>query len=158
MRRTLLAILLLTATTASADPALQGVWEIASTSYDDEAVTLREPRQIKIFTSERVIYTYYYEVSEQQPNYLSVGHGTYSYADGILRETIVNHSNPDLIGQIFEVTVSVREDANSFTQIVDLGKYVCGRPGPAWNSTPASLDLTAHRSGILGEKDQSVRF
>ena len=124
MRRTLLAILLLTATTASADPALQGVWEIANTSYDDEAVTLREPRQIKIFTSERVIYTYYYEVSEQQPNYLSVGHGTYSYADGILRETIVNHSNPDLIGQIFEVTVSVREDANSFTQIVDLGKYV----------------------------------
>ena len=124
MRRTLLAILLLTATTASADPALQGVWEIASTSYDDEAVTLREPRQIKIFASERVIYTYYYEVSEQQPNYLSVGHGTYSYADGILRETIVNHSNPDLIGQIFEVTVSVREDANSFTQIVDLGKYV----------------------------------
>jgi hypothetical protein len=124
MRRTLLAILLLTATTASADPALQGVWEIASTSYDDEAVTLREPRQIKIFTLERVIYTYYYEVSEQQPHYLSVGHGTYSYADGILRETIVNHSNPDLIGQIFEVTVSVREDANSFTQIVDLGKYV----------------------------------
>ena len=124
MRRTLLAILLLTATTASADPALQGVWEIASTSYDDEAVTLREPRQIKIFTSERVIYTYYYEASEQQPHYLSVGHGTYSYADGILRETIVNHSNPDLIGQIFEVTVSVREDANSFTQIVDLGKYV----------------------------------
>ena len=124
MRQTLLAILLLTATTASADPALQGVWEIASTSYDDEAVTLHEPRQIKIFTSERVIYTYYYEVSEQQPHYLSVGHGTYSYADGILRETIVNHSNPDLIGQIFEVTVSVSDDDNSFTQVVDLGKYV----------------------------------
>ena len=124
MRQTLLAILLLTATTASADPALQGVWEIASTSYDDEAVTLREPRQIKIFTSERVIYTYYYEVSEQQPHYLSVGHGTYSYTDGILRETIVNHSNPDLIGQVFDVTVSVSEDDNSFTQVGDLGKYV----------------------------------
>ena len=124
MRQTLLAILLLTAATASADPALQGVWEIASTSYDDEAVTLREPRQIKIFTLDRVIYTYYYEVSEQQPHYLSVGHGTYSYADGILRETIVNHSNPDLIGQVFEVTVAVSEDDNSFTQVVDLGKYV----------------------------------
>ena len=124
MRQTLLAVLLLAGTTASADPALRGVWEIASTSYDDETIALREPRQIKIFTSERVIYTYYYEVSEQQPNYLSVGHGTYSYADGILRETIVNHSNPDLIGQIFEVTVSVSEDASSFTQVVDLGKYV----------------------------------
>ena len=94
MRQTLLAILLLTATTASADPALQGVWEIASTSYDDEVVTLREPRQIKIFTSERVIYTYYYEVSEQQPHYLQVGHETYSYTDDILRETIVNPQIP----------------------------------------------------------------
>lgn len=124
MRQTLLAVLLLAGTTASADPALRGVWEIASTSYDDETIALREPRQIKIFTSERVIYTYYYEVSQQQPHYLSVGHGTYSYADGILKETIVNHSNPDLIGQIFEVTVLVSEDDNSFTQVVDLGKYV----------------------------------
>ena len=124
MRQTSLAILLLTATTASAEPALQGVWEIARTSYDDEAVTLREPSQIKIFTSERVIYTYYYEVSEQQPHYVSVGHGTYSYTDGILRETIVNHSNLDLIGQVFDVTVSVSEDDNSFTQVIDLGKYV----------------------------------
>ena len=31
-------------------------------SHDDEAVTLREPRQIKIFTSDRVIYTYYYYI------------------------------------------------------------------------------------------------
>ena len=77
MRQTLQAILLLTATTASADPALKGVWEIARTSYDDKAVSLREPRQIKIFTSERVLYTYYYEVPEQQPHHLSVGHGTY---------------------------------------------------------------------------------
>ena len=124
MRRALLAILLLTATTVSANPALQGVWEIASTSYDDEVVTLRDPRQIKIFTSERVIYTYYYEVSEEQPHYLSVGHGTYSYEAGSLTETIENHSNPDLIGETFEVEVSVSADGNSFTQVVDLGKYV----------------------------------
>ena len=42
----------------------------------------------------------------------------------MLRETIVNHSNPDHIGQIFEVTVSISENDNPFTQIVDLGKYV----------------------------------
>ena len=71
-----------------------------------------------------MIYTYYYEASEQLPHYLSVGHGTYSYEDGLLRETIVNHSNPNLIDQSFEVTVSVSEDENSFTQVVDLGKYV----------------------------------
>ncbi len=124
MRQTLLAILLLTATNVSADPALKGVWEIASSAYDDEAVTPREPFQIKICTAVRANYTYYYEVSKQKPLHLSVGHGTYSYADGRLRETIVNHSNPDLIGQIFEVTVSASEDDNSFTQVVDLGKYV----------------------------------
>ena len=71
-----------------------------------------------------MIYTYKYKVSEQQSHYLSVDHGTYSYTDGILRETIVNHSNPNLIGQVFDVTVSVSEDDNSFTQVVDLGKYV----------------------------------
>ncbi len=94
MRLTLLAILPLTATTASANPALQGVWEIANTSHDGKAVTLSEPRQIKIFTSERVIYTYYYWVSEQLPHFLYVGHGTYSYVDGILRGTIVNPQIP----------------------------------------------------------------
>ena len=124
MRRAVFAVLCFIATAASADSALQGAWEIASTTYDDEVITLREPRQIKIFTAERVIYTYYYEVSEQLPHYLSVGHGTYSYEDGLLRETIVNHSNPNLIDQSFEVTVSVSEDENSFTQVVDLGKYV----------------------------------
>ena len=124
MRRALLAILLLTATTVSADPTLRGVWQIASTSYDDEVITLREPRQIKIFTSERVIYTYYYEVSEEQPHYLSVGHGTYSYDAGSLTETIENHSNPDLIGETFKVEVSVSADGDTFTQVVDLGKYV----------------------------------
>ena len=53
-----------------------------------------------------------------------MGHGTYSYADGILRETIVNDSNPDHIGQIFEGPVSISENDNPFTQLVDLGKYV----------------------------------
>ncbi len=124
MRQILLTILLFTATTVSAEPTLRGTWEIASTFYDEEAVTLREPRQIKIFTPERVIYTYYFEVSEEKPHYLSVGHGTYSYEAGSLTETIENHSNPDLIGETFEVEVSVSADGNSFTQVVDLGKYV----------------------------------
>ncbi len=68
MRQNLLAILLFTAATASANPTLQGVWEIASTSYDDEVIIPREPHQIKIFTLQRVIYIYYSEVSEQQPH------------------------------------------------------------------------------------------
>ena len=124
MRRTLFAVLCFISTAASADSALEGAWKIAITTYDDKVINLREPRQIKILTAERVVFTYYCEVSEQLPHYLSVGNGTYSYEDGLLRATIVNHSNPNLIDQSFEVTVSVSEDENSFTQVVDLGKYV----------------------------------
>ena len=67
-------MLLLRATTVCANPKLHGVWEIASTSYDDELVTLRESPQTKIFAPKRVIHTYYSEVSDQQPHYPSVGH------------------------------------------------------------------------------------
>ena len=125
MLRASLSILLILSFNASAqDTSLQGVWQISSTAYDGEIVDLPQPPQIKIFTSERVIYTYYYEVSEEQPHYLSVGHGTYSYDAGSLTETIENHSNPDLIGETFKVEVSVSADGDTFTQVVDLGKYV----------------------------------
>ena len=125
MLRASLSILLILSFNASAqDTSLQGVWQISSTAYDGEIVDLPQPPQIKIFTSERVIYTYYYEVSEERPHYLSVGHGTYSYDAESLTETIENHSNPDLIGETFKVEVSVSADGDTFTQVVDLGKYV----------------------------------
>ena len=56
-------------------------------------------------------------------HYLSVGHGTI-VADGMLRETIVNQSNLEIIGETFEVSVTVSEDDNTVTLVVDLGKYV----------------------------------
>lgn len=40
----------------------------------------------------------------------------------------MNHSNRELIGETFEVTVTVSEDDNSFTQVVDLEKYVLREP------------------------------
>ena len=70
------------------------------------------------------MYTYYSPLSDDQPAYLSVGHGTYDYKAGSLTETIENHSNPDLIGETFEVEVSISADGDTFTQVVDLGKYV----------------------------------
>ena len=125
MRGVLFSILLVVTTRAAADPAaLQGVWQIASTSYNDEVIAPIEPRQIKLFTSDRVFYTYYPAQTDDAPPYLSVGHGTYVYADGSLSEVIDNHSSREIIGQTFEVEVSVSPDGNSFTQIVDLGKYV----------------------------------
>jgi len=125
MLRASLSILLILSFNAWAqDATLQGVWLISSTEYDGEIVDLPQPPQIKIFTSERVIYTYYNPLSDDQPAYLSVGHGTYAYENGSLTETIDNHSNPDLIGETFEVEVSISADGDTFTQVVDLGKYV----------------------------------
>lgn len=125
MRGALFSILLAVSTYAAADSStLKGVWQIASSSYDDQAITLIEPRQIKLFTSDRVFYTYYPAQEDETRPYLSVGHGRYRYTNGSLTEVIDNHSSRELIGQTFEVEVSVSPDGNSFTQIVDLGKYV----------------------------------
>ena len=124
LRATLSLLLMLSSSAFAQDTSLQGVWLISSTEYDGEIVDLPQPPQIKIFTSERVIYTYYNPLSDDQPAYLSVGHGTYAYENGSLTETIDNHSNPDLIGETFEVEVSISADGDTFTQVVDLGKYV----------------------------------
>ena len=124
LRATLSLLLILSFNAFAQDTSLQGVWQISSTAYDGEMVDLPQPPQIKIFTVERVIYTYYNPLSDDQPAYLSVGHGTYAYEAGSLSETIENHSNPDLIGETFEVEVSVSADGDAFTQVVDLGKYV----------------------------------
>ena len=124
LRATLSLLLILSFNAFAQDTSLQGVWQISSTAYDGEMVDLPQPPQIKIFTVERVIYTYYNPLSDDQPAYLSVGHGTYAYGNGSLSETIENHSNPDLIGETFEVEVSISADGDTFTQVVDLGKYV----------------------------------
>ena len=100
MRGVLFSILLVVTTRAAADPAaLQGVWQIASTSYNDEVIAPIEPRQIKLFTSDRVFYTYYPAQTDDAPPYLSVGHGTYVYADGSLIEVIDNHSSREIIAK-----------------------------------------------------------
>ena len=124
LRASLSLILILSFNAFAQDTSLRGVWQISSTAYDGEIVDLPQPPQIKIFTAERVIYTYYNPLSDDQPAYLSVGHGTYAYEAGSLSETIENHSNPDLIGETFEVEVSISPDGDTFTQVVDLGKYV----------------------------------
>lgn len=124
LRATLSLLLILSFNAFAQGASLQGVWQISSTTYDGETVDPPEPPQIKIFTAKRVIYTYYNPLSDDQPAYLSVGHGTYAYENGSLSETIENHSNSDLIGETFEVEVSVSADGNTFTQVVDLGKYV----------------------------------
>ena len=104
--------------------SLKGVWQIQTTVYDGEDQSIRKPEQIKIFTDQHVFYTYYDPNLGTAEPLLSVGHGTYTMNNGTLSETIINHTNPSLIGETFSVIVELSEDGNTFQQVVDLGKYV----------------------------------
>ena len=104
--------------------SLEGVWQIQSTVYDGEEQSIRQPKQIKIFTGKHFFYTYYDPNLGTPEPLLSAGHGTYTLNNGTLSETIVNHSNAALVGETFSVTIELSEDGNTFQQVVDLGKYV----------------------------------
>ena len=71
-----------------------------------------------------MIYTYYSSDQGSGGPSLGVGHGTYQLEGNTLTETIANHSNADMIGKTFQVNVTVSDDGDSFSQVVDLGKYV----------------------------------
>lgn len=104
--------------------SLEGVWQIQSTGYDGEEQSIRQPKQIKIFTEKHFFYTYYDPNLGTPEPLLSAGHGTYTLSNGTLSETIVNHTNAALVGETFNVTIELSEDGNTFQQVVDLGKYV----------------------------------
>jgi len=125
MKSLLLLLGLLASGTALAESsALTGVWQIAEIFYDEESIEIQTPPQTKIFTSSHMIYTYYGSDQVSGDLSLGVGHGTYQLVGDTLTETISNHSNTDMIGKTFQVNVTVSEDGNSFSQVVDLGKYV----------------------------------
>lgn len=125
MKSLLLLLGLLASGRALADSsALIGVWQIAETFYDEESIEIRTPPQTKIFTSSHMIYTYYSSDQGSGGPSLGVGHGTYQLEGDTLTETIANHSNADMIGKTFQVNVTVSDDGDSFSQVVDLGKYV----------------------------------
>ena len=110
--------------TYAESPCLEGVWQIQSTVYDGEEQSIRQPKQIKIFTGKHFFYTYYDPNLGTSEPLLSAGHGSYTLSNGTLSETIVNHSNPALVGETFSVTIELSEDGNTFQQVVDLGKYL----------------------------------
>ena len=103
---------------------LRGVWKIESTVYDGEEQSIRQPEQVKIFTEGHFFYTYYDPNLGTLKPQLAVGHGTYVFNNATLSETIINHSNAELIGQTFTVTIEISSDGDSFQQEVDLGKYI----------------------------------
>ena len=98
---------------------LIGAWEISESKWNNEASQLPEPRAVKIYSTENVMYSYY---DLQKPDQVLIGAGSYSYVDGIVSETISNHSNKELIGSIFKFEISMSDDKNTFRQTVMFGE------------------------------------
>ena len=98
---------------------LIGAWEISESKWNNEATQLPEPRAVKIYSTENVMYSYY---DLQKPDQVLIGAGSYSYVDGVVSETISNHSNKELIGSIFKFEISMSDDKNTFRQTVMFGE------------------------------------
>ena len=91
---------------------LIGAWEISESKWNNEASQLPEPRAVKIYSTENVMYSYY---DLQKPDQVLIGAGSYSYVDGVVSETISNHSNKEFIGSIFKFEIIFKNGLISFT-------------------------------------------
>ena len=97
---------------------------MAESKWNNQAVELCQPKMTKIYAEGVVMYTWYESSEDNFCNKLSVGQGTYVLKDGIVTETITNHSNGALIGQSFSYKPNFMFDKKSFIQEVTFGDDV----------------------------------
>ena len=106
------------------DGDLEGTWILAESKWNNQAVELCQPKMTKIYAEGVVMYTWYESSEDNFCNKLCVGQGTYELKDGIVTETITNHSNSALIGQSFSYKPNFMFDKKSFIQEVTFGDDV----------------------------------
>ena len=83
------------------DQDMEGAWILVESKWNNELMQLCKPEMTKIYSQGVVLYTWYEATESNACNKLSIGQGTYTLADGIVTETITNHSNKNLIGESF---------------------------------------------------------
>ena len=70
-------------------------------------MTIKEPRMVKIFTDSVIIYQYYDQNlfcgDSAKKTVLATGYGKYFYSKVMLKESILNHSNKNLIGSEYDI-------------------------------------------------------
>jgi uncharacterized protein YrrD len=102
---------------------LVGVWQIESSSWNDSSMLVKEPRMVKIFTDSIMIYQYYDQDlfcgDSAKKTALATGYGKYFYSKGKLKESILNHSNKNIIGEEYDIEISFSEDSNTYYQSMD---------------------------------------
>ncbi len=99
---------------------LVGVWQLESSSWDDSLMTVKEPRMVKIFTDSIMIYQYYDQNlfcgDSTKKSVLATGYGKYLYSMGKLNESIINHTDKNLVGSEYDIEISFSEDSNTYYQ------------------------------------------
>ena len=102
---------------------LVGVWQLESSSWNDSSMLVKEPRMVKIFTDSIMIYQYYDQDlfcgDSTKKTALATGYGKYFYSKGKLKESILNHSNKNRIGEKYDIEISFSEDSNTYYQSMD---------------------------------------
>ena len=102
---------------------LVGVWQLESSSWNDSSMLVKEPRMVKIFTDSIMIYQYYDQDlfcgDSTKKTALATGYGKYFYSKGKLKESILNHSNKNRIGEEYDIEISFSEDSNTYYQSMD---------------------------------------
>lgn len=102
---------------------LVGVWELQNATWNDSSMTIKEPRMVKIFTDSVMIYQYYDQNlfcgDSAKKTVLATGYGKYFYSKGKLKESILNHSNKNLIGSEYDIEINFSKDSNTYYQSMD---------------------------------------
>ena len=106
------------------DQDLEGTWILVESKWNDQLISQCDPVSTKIYAQGIVMYTYYQNTEANACNKLSVGQATYSLTNGIVNETITNHSESNLIGEIFTYKPNFMFDKKSFVQEVKFGENV----------------------------------
>ena len=83
------------------DQDMEGTWVLVESKWNNELMQLCKPEMTKIYSQGVVLYTWYEASESNACNKLSIGQGTYILTDGVVTETIINHSNKNLIGESF---------------------------------------------------------
>ena len=103
---------------------MEGAWFLVESKWNTELMQLCKPEMTKIYSQGVVLYTWYEATESNACNKLSIGQGTYTLTDGIVTETITNHSNKNLIGESFTYKPNFMFDKKSFVQEVNFGEDV----------------------------------
>ena len=104
------------------DLDMEGAWILVESKWNNELMQLCKPEMTKIYSQGVVMYTWYEATESNAYNKLSIGQGTYTLVDGVVTETITNHSNKNLIGETFSYKPNFMFDKKSFVQEVNFGE------------------------------------